>query len=311
MPTGSTLSLPVPAGFDLPRAVCSYGYFMLAPNRWDPVAQTFTRVLRDQNDRPVTVTVTQEPASIERLRLRCDRRLKPSDQTAIKQALRRMLRLEEDLTGWFNQNPKARREKFGRLLRSPTLFEDIVKTMTGCNIAWPGTIRMNRLLCENFGGGAFPTPNELVKAKPKQLKDKAKVGYRAQRIINLVQRVADGDLDLAWFEAPGRTSDETYAALRQIHGLGPYAAANICHHLGFYDQLAVDSETYRHFRKHYNIDPDLPNNQLHPRIVAHYDQYAPYQFLAYWHELWRDYERTHGQARSWGATTAANVTDMR
>jgi 3-methyladenine DNA glycosylase/8-oxoguanine DNA glycosylase len=308
MPTGSILTLPVPADFDLDRAVCSYGYFMLAPNQWLPGRRTFTRVLRDTADRPVSVHVTQPRGPGHRLRMRCARKLTPPDQKRIKTGLRRMLRVDEDFTDWFAKNPQAARERFGRLLRSPTLFEDIVKTITGCNVAWPSTMRMNRLLCEQIGGGAFPTPRELAAITPAKLKTTTKVGYRAERIVNLAKSVESGDLDLAWFEAPERESDEVYTALRQIHGLGPYAAANVCHHLGFYDQLAIDSETYRHFTAHFRVKNPKRDNALHQRIVKHYRRYAPYQFLAYWHELWRDYEQKLGDARTWDAQRGARVT---
>ena len=32
--------------FDLEKAVCSHGFFMMAPNRWDPATRTFQRPLR-------------------------------------------------------------------------------------------------------------------------------------------------------------------------------------------------------------------------------------------------------------------------
>ena len=40
----------------------------------------------------------------------------------------------------------------------PERIEDMVKTITGCNVTWRNTMSMNRLLCERLGGGAFPTP---------------------------------------------------------------------------------------------------------------------------------------------------------
>lgn len=325
MSEGSKLSLRVPVGFDLGQVVCSYGYFLLAPNHWDPDTQSLTRPLwLDVGARPapsnnsrsakspqcVWVTLRQPTSQLraDRIELRCDRRLKAQAQTQAKAAVRRMLRLDEDLTAWFANNPAARRDGFGRLFRSPTLFEDMVKTITGCNVAWPNTMRMNRLLCKHLGQGAFPTPDQLARMTPSELKTKTKVGYRADRLIRLARQVARGELDLCWFESPERDSETVFAALRQIHGIGPYAAANVCQHLGFYDQLAIDSETYRHFRAHFDVSADTSDRALHPRIAAHYQQYAPYQFLAYWVELWRDYERKLGPARHWRPETGAAVT---
>jgi 3-methyladenine DNA glycosylase/8-oxoguanine DNA glycosylase len=308
MAKGSTLHIPVPEGFDLGRVVCSYGYFMLAPNHWAPATQSLHRPLHDDAGRIIQTHIQQTKTRPDRLRIQCDASLDAATRQVIKKQIRRMLRLDEDLSDWFKASPQAKREGFGRLFRSPTLFEDLIKTITGCNVAWPNTMTMNRLLCEQIGGGEFPTPTQLARTAASTLKAKTKVGYRAKRIVHLAQQVKTGELNLAWFEEPKRESDEAFTALGRLHGFGPYAAANACQHLGFYDQLPIDSETYRHFCKHFNISrPDDPT-QLHRRIAAHYDQYAPFQFLAYWYELWRDYEQKLGDARSWQADDGARVT---
>ena len=142
---GSNLSLPVPRGFDLKAAVCSYGYFVLAPNRWDTESHTFTCPLRARRDRVVKVTISQPRSNRRTLRLVCDKRMEPAERPLIKAQVVRTLRVDEDLSPWFKLHPIARKRKFGRLFRSPTLFEDIVKTITGCNVTWTNTIRMNKL----------------------------------------------------------------------------------------------------------------------------------------------------------------------
>jgi 3-methyladenine DNA glycosylase/8-oxoguanine DNA glycosylase len=186
---------------------------------------------------------------------------------------------------FWKRHAPAKRVGFGRLFRSPTLFEDIIKTITGCNVAWANTKSMNRLLCEKIGtGGAFPTPAELARCTPGELKRKCKVGYRADRIIRFARDVDSGKLDLTWFEAPARTTDELYHALREIHGIGDYAANNILQHLDRYDRLPVDSETLRHFREVHRHDGDA--KQIAAAARDHYQRFAPHQFLAYWYELW-------------------------
>ncbi len=292
----SNLTLPVPRGFDLKAAVCSYGYFVLAPNRWDTQAHTFTRPLHGRNDRTVSVTIRQPRSDRRTLRLACDKRLDTAERASIKEQVRRMLRVDEDMAPWFKLHPIARRRKFGRLFRSPTLFEDIVKTITGCNVTWTNTIRMNKLLCEKVGTrGAFPSPRQLASVTPAWLKANCKVGYRAERIVRLARDTVNGRIDLAWFEQPDHSSEEVYKALLKIHGLGPFAAANICQLLGHYDRLAIDTETYRHFSQTYGVKRPKDPTKLHPRIEKHYAQFAPYQFLAYWFELWCGYEAANGK----------------
>jgi len=307
---GSNLTLPVPRGFDLRAAVCSYGYFILAPNHWDNDTRSLTRPLHGKRGRPVRVTISQPKSNRRTLRVACDKRLDVDERAAIKAQTKRMLRVDEDFSGWFRSHPIARRKKFGRLFCSPTLFEDIVKTVTGCNVTWSNTVRMNRFLCEKVGArGAFPTPKQLANITPARLKADCKVGYRAERIIRLARDVQTGRLDLAWFETPGLSADETYDSLLKIHGIGPFAAANICQLLGHYDRIAIDTETYRHFCKTFGIKRPKDPSKLHSRIEKHYAQYAPYQFLAYWFELWCGYETANGKpAPQWLPHEAGDFT---
>ncbi len=305
------LTLPVPDDFQLERAVCSYGYFLLAPNHWAPDTQTFSRPMRIGR-RLVHVRITQRNG---RLQLACDRPVKPDERRVIKDRTARMLRLDEDLAGFHRLHPAARSAGFGRMFRSPTLFEDIIKTITGCNVTWTNTRTMNRLLCQHVGKRGFPTPQHLAKWSPEDLKAACKVGYRAERMIRLARDVVDGRLDLDWFEHPDRTTDELYRALLAIHGLGPYAAANLLQLLGHYDRVAIDTETYRHYCKTYDVPRPKDPTKLHPRIIAHYSRYAPYDFLAYWFELWVGYEDAIDKpAHDWthadgSAFTVANLKD--
>ncbi len=309
--SGSVITVKVPRGFDLPRAVCSYGYFLLAPNRWEGAAKRLCCSLRGDNDRLIHTVISGRRRDV--LNVACDRRVSRAEAAGLRRQVSRMLRLDEDFRLWYRVCPEARRAKFSRLFRSPTLFEDVVKTMTGCNVTWPNTMRMNALLCEHVGGGGFPTPRQLAGVRPDWLKRHCKIGYRAKRIVLLARDVVKGKLDLDWFEDPGHTTDEVFGGLLEIYGIGEYAAGNLCQLLGRYDRLAIDTETYRHFRQAYGLaTPDNPK-KLHKRIEAHYAKYAPYQFLKYWFELWRAYEARVGDARTWDADrdgasfTAANL----
>lgn len=289
---GSTLTIALPARFDLHRAVCSYGFYMLAPNRWDKAARTFHRVLRISTGRLVQTAVTQPQPRL--LRVRCDKKLSTTERAEIRRQISRMLRLDEDFAPFHRIHAGARRRRFGRLLRSPNLFEDIVRTITSCNVAWRNTQSMNALLCSEIGGGGFPTPRQLAAVTPEDLKQRCRVGYRAQSIHRLAVEVACGERDLSELENPNLTTDELHRALRRIHGVGDYAASNLCMLLGRYDRIAIDSETYRHFRETHGIaTPENPRH-LHTHIEQYYAQYAPYQFLAYWYELWFGYEFSDG-----------------
>jgi 3-methyladenine DNA glycosylase/8-oxoguanine DNA glycosylase len=292
-------TLAVPPDFDLPRAVCSYGFFMLAPNRWDAATGTLHTVLRGKDDQPIHASIRQRDG---RLRIEAGESITRDDAAIVRRQVGRMLRVDDDLSAFHRVHRPAKRAGFGRLFRSATLFEDIVKTMTCCNVAWSSTVRMNELLCQHHGGGGFPTPAQLAAVPPARLKQTCRVGYRAQRIIRLARDVSEGRLNLAALEEAHHSTSELFDALRGIYGVGPYAANNLLMLLGRYDRLAIDSETYRHFRQRHDVPTPRDSaglRRLHARIEKHYAAFAPFQFLAYWFELWGAYEDRLGDARKW------------
>lgn len=67
--TSLSVSLRLPLreafAFDLEKAVCSHGLFMMAPNRWDPVSRTFHRPLRlsSSPSTSLPVSISQSPPS--------------------------------------------------------------------------------------------------------------------------------------------------------------------------------------------------------------------------------------------------------
>lgn len=305
----SKLTQPVPADFDLKRVVCSYGYFLLAPNVWDASRQRLWRPLWVSPDEFVVVSVSQKGGRGAPLAIQSRKTLTRAGREMVKRQTRRMLRVDEDLAAWRRRHPGARRRGFGRLFRSPTLFEDMVKTITGCNVTWRNTITMNRLLAERVGGGAFPSPAQLARVKPEELKKECRVGYRAERIVTLARRFDSGDLEEEWFERPERELEEVRAALLALDGFGPYAAANVLQLLGHYSHLPIDTETYRHFCHVTGRKRPKDDKKLDPLIRRRYDRVRPYQFLAFWYEIWRDYERRYGDAWTWDPeTVGANFT---
>ncbi len=64
--------------------------------------------------------------------------------------------------------------------------------------------------------------------------------------------------------------------------------------LGHYDRLAVDTELKRFLKQR------CPDQELTTAAMRQaYDEWAPYQFLAYWFELWQGYSSVHGPADTW------------
>jgi 3-methyladenine DNA glycosylase/8-oxoguanine DNA glycosylase len=300
------LTIATPPDFDFRTAVCSHGFFVLAPNRWDPAGQALHTVVTLDSRTAVPLTIS-ESASGAKLAIRSGAALAGDQQAAIRVAIRRMLRLDEDLSDFHTRcrtsasyRPAADM-RFGRLLRSGSLFEDVVKVICTCNTSWAQTVTMVRNITDAWGvpvGGGdlkgFPTAEILAGVGPAEIRRRARTGYRSDYLHHFARDVADGRFDLAAIERFDGPSDDLHKMLRDIRGVGDYAAAHLCMLLGRYDRLAVDTELRRFLRQRY------PRRRFTPSSLRRaYEDWHPYQFLAYWFDLWSDYTRRHGDAHQW------------
>lgn len=276
------LTITTPRDFHWRRAVTSYGFYQLAPHAWDDATETLRTTIRNAAGQAMSIEIRLIGA---RLTVLVRQPVNEDDRRVVRRQVRRMLRLDEDLSGFHARHEAARRDGFGRLIRGASLFEDIVRTMTTCNVSWANSLRMNDLLVRHHGSGAFPRAADLASTSPQTLARNCRVGYRAAWIVTLARDVDSGSLDLAAFEEDDLPRETLDDRLRAIHGVGPYAAANIAQLLGRYDRVPVDSEAFRHVREYHGLTltPGRPASAR--QIQAIYDPWAPHQFLAYWYEL--------------------------
>jgi 3-methyladenine DNA glycosylase/8-oxoguanine DNA glycosylase len=309
------MRLAVPRDYLLARDVCSYGYFLLEPNLWVPGpharatrAGTFKRVL-DLPGGPVTVTITQPGGKGTELVLACSRTLQKADKQVLTRQLTRMLRLDEPaetLRAFHKLDPRWKKSGRGRLFRSPTLFEDVIKTITSCNVAWPSTIRMNRRLCEVFGReGAFPTAEALADQRPASLRAQCGVGYRDGRIVEMAKLFATGQVDPAWFEDPTHDDETIRERLIELPGIGPYAAANILQLLGRFGHLPLDTESVRHGRVVLKMRGS--SKSIMKRVARTFEPFGEHKFRSYWFELWQFYEAKRGPSHTWERETTGKT----
>ncbi|HEX8875445.1 MAG TPA: hypothetical protein VF777_01765 [Phycisphaerales bacterium] len=306
----TTLRLTPPKDYRLARDVCSYGYFLLAPNRWDVRAHTLTRALL-LGGKAAGVVISQPGASAKRggggeIVCAFDRVLTVKEQAEARVQLTRMLRLDEEtaaIRAFHTMDPRWKKTGRGRLFRSPTLFEDVLKTVTSCNVTWPGTIHMNRRLCEVLGvesvGGwrTFPDAETIARTSPLLLRERCRVGYRDKRIVELAAIFASGDASVAGIEDPDASDEDVHELLMELPGVGPYAAANIMQLLGRYSRLPLDSESVRHGRTILGFRGGA--KQVMQRVKRHFAPFKDQAFRSYWFEMWDHYEKIHGEAHTW------------
>ena len=183
----------------------------------------------------------------------------------------------------------------GRLLRSPTVFEDTVKTICTTNVQWGGTRSMVRRLVRALGDPgppatdgshrAFPTPRAIAAAGDVVLKE-AGLGYRARYVHELAERVESGELDLESLNDRRVSTEEVEGCLRGISGVGSYASATLLMLLGRYERLALDS-VFRGFVTERYFAGRRPTDS---EAAAVYAEWGEWKYLAYWFDLWRGTE---------------------
>lgn len=300
----SRFGIRVPGDYDLKRDVCSYGYFLLAPNVWNPRERTLARAL-ELSGGTARLTFAQPGGKGHEVRVVSERALGRKEKEEIRRQATRMLRLDDEGVREFHR-VDARWKKSGRarLFRSPSFFEDLVKTVTSCNVTWPGTMTMNRRLCEVIAPG-FPSAAQLARRRPATLRHRCSVGYRDARLVELARMVVSGEVEAEWFEDAGNSDEAVYEALLALPGIGPYAAANVMQLLGRYSRLPIDTESVRHGRMLLGLR-GTPR-QIEKALERHYKPFGAHKFRSYWFEMWDWYESTRGKAWTWDPGTTGKT----
>ena len=147
----------------------------------------------------------------------------------------------------------------GRLLRSPTVFEDLVKTICTTNCSWGLTKNMVTNLVGKLGEETkdgkrtFPKPEAMAEMDEKFYREEIRAGYRSPYFAELAEAVASGKINPeSWLNSELPTP-ELKKEMKKIKGVGDYAAENLLKLVGRYDGLALDSflrsEFYKRHKK--------------------------------------------------------------
>ncbi len=214
-----------------------------------------------------------------------DGRASKAAKSEMERITRRVFRLDQNLAPFYAMIENDPRLSWaigaGRLIASPSVFEDVIKTICTTNTTWAGTRRMIAALVER-GGGAFPDAALLAKTPERWYAAVARMGYRGPYVRAIARDVAGGKLDLEAL-LPRTERDEAAKeeaveeTLRELPGVGPYAAAHIMQLLGFHHQLVLDSATRP---KYLEL---AGKKRASDKTINHaFKRYGPYAGLAFW-----------------------------
>jgi 3-methyladenine DNA glycosylase/8-oxoguanine DNA glycosylase len=290
-----TLQESTPLPFDFESTATAHGWVMLRPFEWHRATAELRRIHRLNSGNVIRLRLKEgnsRASSTVQVTVETVAALTPIEEAEVSRIVRRMLRLDEDFNEFYQLGSQLNgwelrlRPGSGRLLRCPTLFEDIIYTLCTTNITWSGTIRMVDQLTAQLGEPladlpewrAFPTPEAIAAAGTDKLKQVIGLGYRSTYVWELAMAIAEGRLDLQSFEDPTLSTEALYESLRQIKGVGPYAAATLLMILGRYEYLAIDTELRTFVSKKYFAGQPASDTQ----IRSIYDPWGRWQYLAYW-----------------------------
>jgi 3-methyladenine DNA glycosylase/8-oxoguanine DNA glycosylase len=283
------IELPARPPFSLQQVITSHGWPQLAPFLWDQSSGELRRVERLASGRVLELRFDQAMGGAV---VEIDGDLLATERAEVEAKVQWMLGLDQDFSDFYaaaSGEPKLARaeaQAMGRVLRSPTLFEDTVKTIATTNTTWGGTIRMIDALVRLYGDPlpanparkAFPTPEQLAGVDGDSLRADVKLGYRASYVLALAQAVASGTLDLEALKDSGLPTPELRQRLLAIKGVGGYAAANLLVILGRYDYVPVDSWAMSQVAREWHGGQPVGEKEVNTA----FERWGEWKGLAFW-----------------------------
>ena len=308
----TTLSIPLrgPAGepVDFRRTALSHGLTSVVPFAVDEGGHALRAVVRLPERSPRVVELRSGSANACQVSVGGSS-LDAGERRALETVLERMLALDTDLTAFYELSATDPLLSWapagaGRIVRSQTVFEDVIRTICTTNCAFSATRRMITAAVEELGepaesyrsatddgcaqhhgeveptqARAFPTPERVARAGLEFFRERARAGYRSASIVDIARRVADGELDLEALRPTAvlaQSDDEARARLLELPGIGPYAAAHAMMLTGRYSQPILDSWS----RPAYE---DATGENADDRTIQRrFERFGPFAGLAFW-----------------------------
>jgi 3-methyladenine DNA glycosylase/8-oxoguanine DNA glycosylase len=289
------LILETPSDFNFKTAVYSHGWCELLPFEFDKENWRLSCILTDEE--PISATINEADGGIE-IEIFADKLSEKTKQKFLRD-IRHILRLDEKLSEFYRLTEKEKRLAWvakmsaGRLLRSPTVFEDLVKTICTTNCSWALTKNMTTNLVQKLGREtadgkrAFPTVEAMANVPAEFYRDEIRAGYRSAYFAELAEKVAGGKLNPeTWLDSELPTK-ELKKEMKSVKGVGDYAAENLLKLVGRYDGLALDSWLRSQFYKKHNGE-NICNDK---EIESFYKKFGDWRGLAIWCDMtekWHD-----------------------
>lgn len=286
--------VPARKPFNFTSVINSHGWRQLAPFLHEESTNTLSYILQLSNARVIELKFR---AGTDGVTVETEKLNKLERQEAVDKVTW-MFGLNMDFSLFYRvarREPKllhAKKLARGRVLRSPTLFEDVIKTILTTNTLWTVTKNMTLKLVNELGDPlpedssrrAFPALEAIAASSPDFLKEKIRVGYRASAIHQLAVRITSGKFDLETLKTSNLSTLELRKELLTINGVGPYAAANLLMILGKHDFIPIDSYALKMVSNEWYRGKPISAKEVEKR----FEKWGEFQGLAFWFWDWKD-----------------------
>ena len=284
-----------PTNFNFRRTVLSHGWYSLPPFALDKENWILRRTFAFDDKPPLDAAIADDD---QVLRIEIFGETSDAQTRRISNGFRHILRLDEDYAEFYALIKHDERLKWaaetgaGRLLRSPTVFEDLVKSVCTTNCSWALTVKMTQNLVDKLGDATadganknFPTAAQMAAQPLEFYRDEIRAGYRAEYLKELADQIANNVIaPESWLDSDLPTA-ELKKQIKQIKGVGDYAAENLLKLLGRYDGLALDSWLRMRFAQIHNAGEKATDAQ----IRQFYEPFGQWRGLAIWLDATKDW----------------------
>jgi 3-methyladenine DNA glycosylase/8-oxoguanine DNA glycosylase len=284
-------TLPARPPFNLHSVTHSHGWIELLPFTAEENGPGFNYIDHLSTGNIVEYAVREASNGVA---ISVPRRISKVEKEEISRKIVWMLGLDLDFSTFYKlaqSEPKllsSEQRAQGRVLRSPSLFEDTIKTILTTNTVWGSTKNMVKRLVDTFGSPlladpshhSFPTPQQIAASSPEILRSVVKMGYRAPYVHSLSKQIESGDLNLETFKESQQSTPDLRKSLLEIKGVGGYAAANLLMLLGRYDFIPVDSWALKMVSREWHNGEPVGR----PEVEHAFERWGKWKGLAFW--LW-------------------------
>ncbi len=297
----ASFTIHTPPRFNLWASVYSHGWCALPPFSINKDEPTLRLVVPDGHNGMHHITLREAKGKIT-YSLEDEINVSPERIAGISASIASVLRLDESLDSFYAEAKRYPRYRWvvnrgaGRLLRCPSVFEDVVKMICTTNCSWALTeIMVNAFVTKlgervREGVKTFPSPEAIASCSEGYLRKEIRCGYRAPYLLELSRKIANGALEIEQWRTSELSAEELFANVRTVKGVGEYAAGNILKLLGRYDYLGLDSWARTKFYEIFGKGRTVKDSS----IVKHYAPFGKWRGLFMWMDMTKDwYTKEH------------------